>query len=96
MLVTSGGCCAAVVDKKRSVVDYVHVHLATVSTHCKYHSVYYVCVSLATQVVQIRQGGVMGQLAQRQHLYNSTHAHMLCLVCVTMMYAETGVAHDPE
>ena len=55
-----------------------------------------VCVSLATQVVQIRQGGVMGQLAQRQHLYNSTHAHMLCLVRVTMMYAETGVAHDPE
>ena len=55
-----------------------------------------VCVSLATQVVQIRQGGVMGKLAQRQHLYNSMHAYMLCLVHVTMMHAETGVAHDPE
>ena len=43
MLVAPGGCCAAVVDKERSVVDYVHVHLVTVSTHCKYHSVYYVC-----------------------------------------------------
>ena len=48
MLVAPGGCCAAAVDKERSVVDYIHV---IVSTHCKYHSV--VCSVCATLSVCI-------------------------------------------